>query len=160
MSKIDIRITDNQLAEMEAELEIKSDKLLEEAGFINTGKGLRRNNNSGCYTEKQLENHVRKESTNYGDGLNIVRIALRDETEMILPDIRKLCELAGFSDEQILIWTLYHQGLRCADIAQICKVSRQCMHKRIEVCRKRLIKTIILYPWFGWYEVYLSEIHR
>jgi len=155
-----IKITDNQLSEMEAELEIESNKLLEEAGFINADKHIRRNNDSGCYTEIQLNKHRRNEVSNYGDGLNIVRIALRDETEMIMPDIRKLCVLAGFSDEQILIWTLYHQGLSCADIAQICNVSRQCMHKRIEVCRKRLIKTIILYPWFGWYDVYLAEIHR
>ncbi len=138
-------------------LEAEADRLLKEAGATDH----RHKDNEGIYTEKQLRSHNRREFTNNELAFQrSIEIAEIEEKDMMLDDIKLLCRLSGMSDEQMLVWMLYHNGLNQSDIANALHVSRQCISIKIQSCRARLMRTISLCWWFGWYQVYLSEVNR
>jgi hypothetical protein len=51
-------------------------------------------------------------------------------------------------------------GLSCADIAGAVDISKQAIHSKIKRLRIRFLKTMVENPFFGWFHVYLEEIHR
>jgi DNA-directed RNA polymerase specialized sigma subunit len=154
-----VRQTQNDIPPVSKELEAEADRLLRESGATNHRCGMEKN--EGIYTEVQLRDHYRREFTNNDIAFQrSIEIAEIEERDMVLDDVKRLCEMSGMSDEQMLIWTLYHQGMTQSDIAEILQTSRQSIHSRLQRCQCRLMRTIAQCWWFGWYEVYLSEVNR
>jgi DNA-binding NarL/FixJ family response regulator len=152
-----VRRTQHDIPPVSRELEAEADRLLRESGATNHSQ----KDHEGIYTEKQLRSHNRREFTNNELAFQrSIEIAEIEEKDMTLDDIKLLCRLSGMSDKQMLVWMLYHNGLSQSDIADVLKVSRQCISTKIQRCRVRLMRTISLCWWIGWYEVYLSEVNR
>jgi DNA-binding CsgD family transcriptional regulator len=141
------------------ELELAANELLKKSGVINSGQGVKCNNKSGIYTEDQLIDHNRRE---IGGGLLAAGepVADCDITELQLAEILEFSRMVKFTDKQRSVWIMWVGGLSESEIAHYLDCSRQNIYSIIKTCRRKFLCSYKHCPYYGWYEVYLSEVHR
>ena len=136
----------------------RSDALLSYHEVVNDTRGKR--NAADVYTDKQLENRRRHELSNYDMGLTLFAVAEQDLRSLIERDMRQLAKMADFTEGQYAIWCLNRQGLKNADVARALQVSDEHVCQTLSRCDRKLKATMLRHPWWGWLEVYWSEVHR
>lgn len=140
----------------QAELELEADALLMRAGAIDCRRGVRKK----LYTDRQLSNHRRRELTNYEEGLNLFPIAEREMLGLIGRDIERIINRACLSSRQYSAWGLFMTGLNQKEIAEITKTTQSTVSRHLAAGKRKIVAALISDPYYGWWEVYWSEVRR
>jgi hypothetical protein len=140
--------------------EREADRLLEAAGIINLANTGGRRKRQDCYTDKQLINHHRRELTNYEDGIHLYEVNRQEYAALFQRDLVDLGRLAHFSTQDMDVWQRFCEGFAPDYIAELYNLRESAVVATIERLEQRVRVTMIVCWWWGWYEVYLEELHR
>jgi DNA-binding CsgD family transcriptional regulator len=137
-------------------LEREADAYLARAGAICSRRGARKR----LYTDRQLANHRRRELTNYDEGLNLFAVAERELLEVIGRDIVRIFDRARLSSKQYSVWELFMTGMSQEEIARITKTTQSTVSRHFSAGKRKIIAALVSDPYYGWWEVYWSEVNR
>lgn len=153
-----ISIHDDQMAEMEKEK--AADAILKANGFITCQRGISKNGGSGVYTEDQLKEKVSKREKNPDPLYWLYTTAEIEMFELFQDDLRSICKMARFDEEECFIFMMYIFGLPQSEIARLINFSKQTVSVKISKLKRLFLTAMINNPFYGWMYVYLSEVHR
>ena len=138
----------------------EANALLEASGYIIRGKGPR-SESPDCYTEYQLDRHRRNEFSNYEEGIRLLTSARIEMTAMLETELAELFSIGRLNDtEQIIFGRVVWEMATAEEIAKDEELSTCAVESIIARCRNRIITGLILYPFWGWLQIYWSEVNR
>ncbi len=128
-----------------------ADALLEAVGAFSEENGI--------YTDAQLTRKMRLERNRLPE---IEECGLPEEVtaELVERRIDELISLSGMCVSQEAVFRLHLCGLSLKQIANSLKISPHKVEFRLRIAKRRIRSAYKECKYAGWYEVYLSEVHR
>jgi DNA-directed RNA polymerase specialized sigma subunit len=139
--------------EIDAELEYQADKLIGRAN---------RHDEYPAYIEERLDGHRRREWSNYEIYPSLLQLAKQELDESPAHDLQELARFAGLADTElsILQLSLPPHGLSQREIAEGFQCSAMTVGRMLKHARETLTSVMVDCPWWGWLQVYWSEVNR